>query len=119
MQSNVFLLSGEDDTVSKYLYALRLDNDGTLYLNRVDSSKHDSSITLFLGPLTNQNVADKFDLSTGEFYDGRDINSRELVDENLYYEQWRWDSKFISYYINSDGEFVALVGEDRIYPEDV
>ena len=103
---------------NRYFYALRRSEDGTLYINRVDISSASDSIDLFIDPVA-ENLADKFDLDSVEYYDGRSATTRELVDENLRYEQWRWDKKFISYYIDADGEFIASVGENRTYPEDV
>lgn len=103
---------------NRYFYALRRSEDGTLYINRVDISDSDDSIDLFIDPIA-ENLSDKFDLDSGEYYDGRNATTRELVDENLNYEQWRWDKKLISYYIDANGEFVASVGENRTYPTDV
>jgi hypothetical protein len=53
-----------------------------------------------------------------DFLNGRAVN-RELVYANLKYEQYRWDDRLLSYYIDEDGNLAVLVGEDRTYPADV
>lgn len=105
-------------TSNRYLYALRRDDEGTLYIARLDSKDSTDSIDLVNGILP-ESLSGLVDLDSGEYFEGRSSTTKELVSETLNYEQWRWENKFISYYINADGEFVALVGEDRTYPTDV
>lgn len=105
-------------TSNRYLYALRRDSEGTLYIARLDSKDSTESITL-VNDVLPESLSALIDLDSGEYFDGRSNITRELASTALNYEQWRWENKFISYYINTDGEFVALVGEDRTYPTDV
>ncbi|MDB4257163.1 hypothetical protein N9827_00720, partial [bacterium] len=51
-----------------------------------------------------------------DFLEGRDVN-HDLVYDNLNYEQFRWDGRNISYYVDSDGELVARVNHSFTYDD--
>jgi hypothetical protein len=51
-----------------------------------------------------------------DFYEGRDVD-HNLVYDNLNYEQFHWDGRNISYYVNSEGELVARVNHSFTYDE--
>jgi hypothetical protein len=50
-----------------------------------------------------------------DFFEGRDVEHTKIYD-NLNYEQFRWDSRNILYYIDSEGQLVLRVNEPYTYP---
>lgn len=105
------LLSGKP----RYFYGLRRTDQGDLYFVRIDQLLGEIVVLNNEGnPVDNY---DKFAIGI-DFFNGRAVN-HELVYANLKYEQYRWDDRFLSYYIDSDGNLAVKVGEDRTYPVDV
>lgn len=100
----------------RWFYGLRVSDDGTLYVGRVDITNGTDGVTLFK-TVPPDNITT--DLPGADYFDGQDPATHEIVSDSLNYLQWRWDARLVSYYINDDGEFVAAVGEDRNYPSDV
>lgn len=105
-------------TTKRYIYALRRDDEGNLFVARVNINDQSDGIELFQGPVS-ETITDTIDVYSDDYFDGRSATTRELVDENLYYEQWRWDGRFVSYFLNEDGEFVASIGGNHAYSVDV
>lgn len=99
---------------NRFFYGLRRTDEGELFIGKVDQLKNDDALTLNKPGDPTQNYPD---FAEGQdFYEGRDVN-KGLVYENLNYEQFRWDDRNISYYINSEGELVARVGQDFTYDD--
>ena len=97
----------------RYFYALRRTDDGELYLSIVDMVKTSDSITIN-APGDGNNDYTEFEVGS-DFFEGRDI-AHNLVYPNLNYEQYRWDNKIVYYYLDSQGNFVARVGQTYAYP---
>jgi hypothetical protein len=96
----------------RYLYALRRTDEGDLYFDRVDQLSNADSIQINTPGDENDNYTD---FGSGvDFFEGRDVY-HNLVYPNLNFEQMRWDSRNIYYYINEEGEFVARVNQKYIY----
>jgi hypothetical protein len=95
-----------------YFYALRRNNDGDLYLCRVDINDNSEEVKLFGvdTPVEFENIA----FPGEDYHNNRDPDTHELeyTTEQVKYEQWRWDNRFISYYLNDDGEFIVAIGKD-------
>jgi hypothetical protein len=110
--------SPENDSVKKnrFFYGLRRADDGTLYLGRFDSQSGADTLVINTSGSDNENYTD-FEFGV-DFVEGRDPDTHELVYPNLNYEQFRWDDKILSYYINDEGELVLKFG-NRTYSEDV
>ena len=53
----------------------------------------------------------------GELFVSKIDVNHDLVYKNLNYEQMRWDSRNISYYVDSDGELVARVNHSFTYDD--
>ena len=103
-----------NQTDARYFYGLRRTDDGELFFAKIDQLKSGESIALN----AEGDPANSYeDFEMGEnFYEGRNVN-HEKVYENLNYEQFRWDDRNISYYINAEGELVARVGQDFTYDD--
>lgn len=95
----------------RFLYAVRRDDDGNLYFNRYDRLGTETWVV--------NNPGDPSEDYTGfqdnvDFFEGRN-ESHVIVWENLIYEQWKWDNRFINYYISDNGELVVGVAEPHTY----
>jgi hypothetical protein len=58
------------------------------------------------------------------FLDQNNIVTEVIVgknegEENINWEQYRWDSRNIFYYINSEGEFVVRINQPYDYPPEL
>lgn len=103
---------------SRYFYGLRKDADGTLYLAKVDQiTEGESSLEI---NMAGDPAGDWEYFEVGiDFFDGKDPDTKELVYPNLRYEQYKFDSKNLFYYINANGELVVRLNQPHVYPEDV
>lgn len=98
----------------RFFYGLRRTDDGELFIGKMDQMSLDDSIMINKPGDPTKNYPN---FSEGEdFYEGRDVN-HNIVYENLNYEQFRWDGRNISYYINEEGELVARVNHSFVYDE--
>jgi len=99
---------------NRFFYGLRRTDEGELFIGKVDQLKNEDSLTL---NNPGDPTANYPDFTEGQdFFEGRDVN-KGLVYENLNYEQFRWDDRNIDYYINSEGELVARVGQNHTYDD--
>jgi len=98
----------------RFFYGLRRTDNGELFLSKADQLKTTDSITINNPGDPVQNYP-SFEQGQ-DFYEGRDVN-HDLVYENLNYEQFRWDDRNISYYIDADGELVARVNQKHVYDD--
>lgn len=103
------------DTVeNQFLYGFRRTDQGELFMGKIDQISKDDSITI-------NNPGDPLNNFTNfqegqDFFEGRDTN-HELVYKNLNYEQLRWDSKNLYYYVNAEGELVVSVNKKHNYKD--
>ena len=98
----------------RYFYGLRRTDNGELFIGKIDQMSTTDSITINTPGDPAQNYSN---FEEGQdFVEGRDVN-HNLVYDNLNYEQFRWDARNISYYIDSDGELVARVNHSFTYDE--
>lgn len=99
---------------NRFFYGLRRTDDGELFIGKVDQLKNDDSLTVNKPGDPEKNYPD---FAEGQdFYEGRNVN-HNLVYENLNYEQYRWDDRNIFYYVNSEGELVARIGQTQTYDD--
>ena len=98
----------------RFFYGLRRTDNGELFIAKADQLKTTDSVTINK-PGDPTNNYSSFEQGQ-DFYEGRDVN-HNLVYENLNYEQFRWDDRNISYYVDSDGELVARVNQNYTYDE--
>ncbi len=98
----------------RYFYGLRRTDNGELFIGKMDQMSTVDSITINTPGDPTQNYPS---FSEGQdFYEGRDVN-HNLVYENLNYEQFKWDGRNISYYVDAEGELVARVNHSFTYDE--
>lgn len=101
----------------KYLYGLRRNDDGELFLTRVDqlNGGEDNSIVIN----EQGDSVDSFpDFQEGvDYLDGVDAE-HNTVYENLRYPQLKWDSRLLNFYIEPEtGQFVQRVSESVEYSD--
>jgi hypothetical protein len=98
----------------RYFYGLRRTDNGELFVAKMDQMSTTDGVTIN-NPGDPTNNYPSFQEGQ-DFYEGRDVN-HNLVYENLNYEQFRWDGRNISYYVNSEGELIARVNHSFTYDE--
>jgi hypothetical protein len=96
---------------ARFFYGVRRTDSGELFLEKADQTKNDS--------ISINNPGDLADNFPGfqegqEFFEGRSVD-HTLVYDNLNYEQFRWDTRNLYYYINSEGEFVIVTNSTHSY----
>lgn len=96
----------------RFFYALRKNENGSLFLQRSDQLKTDSSIELNRVGDESGNYTD-FEVGV-DFFEGIDVN-HNAVFENLKYQQYRWDNRPMFYYIDDEGQLVAVVNNGHTY----
>ena len=117
--SNYYAKNAETSKRERYyFYGLnRNDADGFITLYKVDVNDNEGTIPLQTPSIdvTGDRQFDKFEQGV-DFFEGRDIE-HNLVFDNLICEQYRWDSKNVYYYIDSEGNLVARVNYPYQYSE--
>jgi hypothetical protein len=107
-----------DGIVKRYFYGLRRNDDGELFLIRIDQLAGGDQIAT----INDIGVAENnfLDFEEGiDFLDGID-EDHEIVYENLRYPQLRWDGRSLVYYIDpTDGQFIIRISEGYDYPENI
>jgi len=103
--------------IKRYFYGLRRNDDGELFLVRVDQMQGgDENVTIIndLGP----SVENFPDFEEGiDFLEGIDID-HNIVYDNLRYQQIKWDARSLLYYVEpGTGQFVQRISEAYTYPE--
>jgi hypothetical protein len=98
----------------RYFYALRRDEAGLLFFAKIDQLTDTGLITINNSGLTEGDYTE-FEYGV-DFFDGRLELDHTRPFPNLYWDQYRWDNKNISYYISDEGIFVARVNQAYTYP---
>ena len=105
--------------IKRYMYGLRRNDDGELFLVKVDQLSGGEENTVLIN---NQGTADDNfpDFEEGiDFLDGIGTD-KEIVYENLRYPQIKWDGRSLLYYIEEDtGLFVQRISETYEYPDSI
>ena len=105
--------------IKRYLYGLRRNIDGELYLIRSDqlSVAEGNSVTINDIGIESENFPD-FEEGI-DFLDGID-EEHNVVYNNLRYPQLKWEGRSLTYFIDPDtGEFVLRVSEGYDFPEGI
>lgn len=98
----------------RFFYGLRKNENGSLFLERNDQMKGRDSVEInTVGPLE-ENYTD-FEVGV-DFFEGIDINHNEVFG-NLKYQQYRWDDRAMFYYIDEEGQLVAVVNQGHEYTD--
>lgn len=119
MSSNYYLGTSPTDTLGdspRYLYMIRRNEDGELFLLRSDQIKDKDSITINNPGDPNENYED-FEPGI-DFFEGIDAN-HETVYDNLVWTQYRWDNRSVLYYIDSQGQLILRMNQNYNYPDGI
>jgi hypothetical protein len=100
----------------RYWYALRRNDDGELFLVRSDQIIDRDAYELNI-PGPPEEDFDNFIVGT-DYLDGVDL-THELVKENMYYPQYRWDDRSLFYYVDGEGMFVVRINKGYSYPSGI
>jgi len=108
-----------DGIIKRYLYGLRRNSDGELFLVKIDQLQggDDQVATINEVGVRAENLPD-FEEGI-DFLEGID-EAHEIVYDNLRYQQLRWDGRSLTYYIDPvDGQFIQRLSEGYTYPENI
>ena len=103
----------------QYFYGLRRNEDGELFLIRVDQLKTGEDQSAVINEIGVQ------DENFPDFEDGIDFlegitEDHEIEYGNLRYPQLRWDGRLLTYYVDpADGSFNVRISEDYEYPDGI
>lgn len=109
---DVYVLGNSIDSIGSYFYALRRDDDGTLYITRVESINDIERVEMFPGEIP----PEFFGLSTTDYYGERDDATRllDFPPEEVTYEQWYWETLRKFYYLDPEsGELIVSIASDK------
>lgn len=94
-----------------YLFALRRTEDGDLYLLKSKLTEAGDSAQLFGDDMPAEFI--DYDFPGDDFFDGRGADKElEFSTDDVKYEQWKWEDSIRSYYLDTDGNFVLVTGEN-------
>jgi len=103
--------------IKRYFYGLRRNDDGELFLIRVDQLRPDGTVTVNDVGIGDNNFPD-FEEGI-DYLEGLDTN-HDIVYENLRYPQLKWDGRLLTYYVDpADGQFIVRISQDYQYPENI
>jgi len=103
--------------IKQYFYGMRRNDDGELFLLRVDQLSGQGTATINDVGIGENNYPD-FEEGI-DFLEGIDAN-HDIVYENLRYQQIKWDGRLLTYYIDpTDGQFIVRISEDYQYPTNI
>ena len=119
MSSNYYLGTSPEESLGdspRYLYLVRRNDDGELFLIRSDQMKDKDSIEINSPGAPNNNFED-FEPGI-DYFDGVDID-HEKEYENIVWTQYRWSNQSSLYYIDNQGQLVKRVNQNYLYPTGV
>lgn len=97
----------------RFLYALRRNEDGELFLLRSDQLKDKESIELNLPGAPEENFED-FEPGV-DYFEGIRAD-HEVEYDNLIWIQYRWDNRNMLYYVDPEGRLVQRINQNYVYP---
>jgi len=108
-----------DGIERQYLYGIRRNDDGELFLIRIDQLQGGDQNSIVVNEQGTRDASFP-DFEEGiSFFEGID-ETHDIVYDNLRYPQLKWDNRALSYYVEAEtGQFVQRVNEDFQYPEDI
>ena len=106
-----------DPNNRRYFYALRRDDDGLLYLAKIDQI-HSTDAVVVNNPGLAENDFVDFEYGV-DFFDGREAADHSRPYSNLRWDQYRWDNKNIFYYLDEEGNFVVRINQKYTYPPEL
>lgn len=97
----------------RFLYMIRRNQDGELFLIRSDQLRDKTSIELNIPGPPSENFED-FEPGI-DYFDGINVD-HEPEYENLIWTQYRWDNRSALYYVDEEGQFVQRINQGYTYP---
>lgn len=97
----------------RFFYGLRRTDDGMLYFDKIDQLSSTDTLTLNV-PGESANNFENFEYGI-DFFDGRSATDHSRPYPNLYFDQYRFDSKNCYYYIDTQGNLVVRVNQAYTY----
>jgi hypothetical protein len=116
MPSPYYLGQSPDEALGdspRFLYALRRNEDGELFLLRSDQLIDKSSIELNTPGAPTENFED-FEPGVN-YFDGV-AEDHEVEFDNLVWTQYRWDNRNMLYYLDSEGRLTQRINQGYTYP---
>jgi hypothetical protein len=103
--------------IKRYFYGLRRNDDGELFLIRIDQLAGDETAVINDVGIGENNF---LDYEEGiDFLEGVDID-HNVIYQNLRYPQLKWDSRLLTYYVDPvDGQYIISISQDYEYPENI
>lgn len=101
----------------RYFYALRTDEEGNIFFTRTDMWSDDETIEIN-SPGESGDDWQFFEVGV-DYFDGKNPETHVKDHPNLNYDQYRFDSRSLYYYINANGELVVRYNKAYSYPTDV
>jgi hypothetical protein len=103
--------------IKRYFYGLRRNEDGELFLIRIDQLSGDGTAVINDIGVGENNFPD-FEEGI-DYLEGIDAN-HDIVYENLRYPQIKWDGRLLTYYVDPvDGQFIVRISQDYNYPDNI
>lgn len=114
--NNNYILGNDPQTnlgdSPRFFYGLRKNENGSVFLQRIDQIRDKDTVSIN-NPGEPEGNYNDFEVGV-DFFEGIDVN-HNTVFENLSYQQYKWDSKPIFYYVDEDGQLVAKVNAGHTY----
>lgn len=101
----------------RYFYGLRRNDDGELFLVRIDQINDSDDDVVINLPGTNGELFPDFEIGV-DFLDGINQN-HEIVYDNLNYTQYRWDNRSVFYYVDANGYLTQRIFKGYVYPDGI
>ena len=116
MPSTYYLGTSPDESLGespRYLYLIRRNDDGEVFLIKSDQLRDKESIELNI-PGEPENNFEDFEPGV-DYLDG--VNEdHELDYENLVWTQYRWDNRNMLYYVDDQGRLTQRINQNYTYP---
>lgn len=116
--NNNYILGNDPQTnlgdSPRFFYGLRKNENGSVFLQRIDQIRDKDTVSIN-NPGEPEGNYNDFEVGV-DFFEGIDVN-HNTVFENLSYQQYKWDSKPIFYYVDEDGQLVAKVNAGHTYDD--
>jgi len=108
-----------DGFIKRYFYGLRRNDDGELFLIRIDQLRGGDDNIIVINDLgVGEDNYPDFEEGI-DFLSGVDEN-HDIVYPNLRYQQFKWDGRNLIYYIDSNtGQFIQRISEGFVYEENI
>lgn len=96
----------------RFLYGLRKNENGSLFMLRVDNIR-DKDVATINNPGEESGNYNDFEVGV-DFFEGVDV-THNAVFPNLKYPQYRWDDRSLFYYVDDDGQLVVKINNGHTY----